>query len=118
MGRTDITLWEKFLGKVTSSQTVNYKTLKPEKGGLFCERIFGPIKDFECSCGRKKNQIHQQYCSECFVEFTSSRVRRYRLGYIQLVSPVTHVWYLKTPSYISILLDMRRKKSRSYYLLY
>jgi DNA-directed RNA polymerase beta' subunit len=101
----------KILGQVTSSQTVNYKTLKPEKGGLFCERIFGPIKDFECSCGRKKNQIHQQYCSECFVEFTSSRVRRYRLGYIQLVSPVTHVWYLKgTPSYISILLDMRRKK--------
>ena len=117
----------KMVGQVISSQTVNYKTLKPEKGGLFCERIFGPVKDFECSCGRKKNQFpvacfgtkqrvgfeenQQQFCSECLVEFTSSRVRRYRLGYIQLVSPVTHVWYLKgTPSYISLLLDMRRKK--------
>ncbi len=101
----------KVIGQVTSSQTVNYKTLKPEKGGLFCERIFGPIKDFECSCGRKKNKTQQQFCPDCDVEFISSRVRRYRLGYIQLVSPVTHVWYLKgTPSYISILLEMRRKK--------
>jgi DNA-directed RNA polymerase subunit beta' len=101
----------KVVGQVTSSQTVNYKTLKPEKGGLFCERIFGPVKDFECSCGRKKNKTQQQFCPDCDVEFTSARVRRYRLGYIQLVSPVTHVWYLKgTPSYISILLEMRRKK--------
>ena len=101
----------KIIGQVTSSQTVNYKTLKPEKGGLFCERIFGPIKDFECACGRKKTQLNPHYCLDCLVEFTSSRVRRYRLGYIQLISPVTHVWYLKgTPSYISILLDMRRKK--------
>ena len=101
----------KIVGQVTSSQTVNYKTLKPEKGGLFCERIFGPVKDFECSCGRKKNKTQQQFCPDCDVEFTSARVRRYRLGYIQLVSPVTHVWYLKgTPSYISILLEMRRKK--------
>ncbi len=101
----------KVIGQVTSSQTVNYKTLKPEKGGLFCERIFGPIKDFECSCGRRKNKTQQQFCPDCDVEFISSRVRRYRLGYIQLVSPVTHVWYLKgTPSYISILLEMRRKK--------
>jgi DNA-directed RNA polymerase subunit beta' len=101
----------KIVGQVTSSQTVNYKTLKPEKDGLFCERIFGPVKDFECSCGRKKNKTQQQFCLDCDVEFTSARVRRYRLGYIQLVSPVTHVWYLKgTPSYISILLEMRRKK--------
>ena len=101
----------KIVGQVTSSQTVNYKTLKPEKDGLFCERIFGPIKDFECSCGRKKNKTQQQFCPDCDVEFTSARVRRYRLGYIQLASPVTHVWYLKgRPSYISILLEMRRKK--------
>ena len=101
----------KIVGQVTSSQTVNYKTLKPEKGGLFCERIFGPIKDFECSCGKKKNDPQQKFCPECLVEYTSSRVRRYRLGYIQLVSPVTHIWYLKgTPSYISTFLDIRKKK--------
>jgi DNA-directed RNA polymerase beta' subunit len=101
----------KILGQVTSSQTVNYKTLKPEKGGLFCERIFGPIKDFECSCGKKKNKLEQEFCPDCLVEFTSSRIRRYRLGYIQLSSPVTHIWYLKgKPSYLSILLNIRRKK--------
>jgi DNA-directed RNA polymerase subunit beta' len=101
----------KTVGQITSSQTVNYKTLKPEKGGLFCERIFGPVNDFECACGRKKTKPKQKFCSECDVEFTSSRIRRHRLGYIQLVSPVTHVWYLKgRPSYISILLDMPKKK--------
>jgi DNA-directed RNA polymerase subunit beta' len=101
----------KIVGQIHSSQTVNYKTLKPEKGGLFCERIFGPINDFECACGRKKIKPKEKYCSECDVEFTSSRVRRHRLGYIHLVSPVTHVWYLKgRPSYISILLDMPKKK--------
>lgn len=101
----------KTIGQVTSSQTVNYKTLKPEKGGLFCERIFGPVKDFECACGKKKTRPNQKYCSDCDVEFTSSRIRRYRLGFIQLISPVAHVWYLKgRPSYISILLDLPKKK--------
>ena len=101
----------KILGQVTNSQTVNYKTLKPEKGGLFCERIFGPIKDFECACGKKKTKLNQKFCSECDVEFTFSRVRRHKLGYISLISPVTHVWYLKgTPSYISVLLDLPKKK--------
>lgn len=101
----------KIVGQITSSQTVNYKTLKPEKGGLFCERIFGPVNDFECACGRKKTKTKQKFCPDCDVEFTSSRVRRHRLGFIQLVSPVTHVWYLKgRPSYISILLDMPKKK--------
>lgn len=101
----------KTVGQITSSQTVNYKTLKPEKGGLFCERIFGPVNDFECACGRKKTKPKQKFCPECDVEFTSSQVRRHRLGYIQLVSPVTHVWYLKgRPNYISILLDMPKKK--------
>lgn len=101
----------KIIGQITSSQTVNYKTLKPEKGGLFCERIFGPINDFECSCGKKRGKPQQRFCSECDVEYTSSTVRRHRLGYIQLVSQVTHVWYLRgRPSYISLLLDIPKKK--------
>ena len=99
------------VGRITSSQTVNYKTLRPVKGGLFCERIFGPIKDFECACGRKKNKKTQKFCSDCDVEYTSSRIRRHRLGYIQLISPVTHIWYLKGRiCYISILLGLRRKR--------
>ena len=101
----------KVVGQVTNSQTVNYKTLRPVKGGLFCERVFGPIKDFECSCGRKKSKFLQKFCSECDVEFTSSQVRRHRLGYVQLVSPVTHIWYLKGRlSYISNLLGIPRKR--------
>nr|YP_009106416.1 beta' subunit of RNA polymerase [Geminella minor]AIT95282.1 beta' subunit of RNA polymerase [Geminella minor] len=101
----------KIIGQVSNSQTVNYKTLKPEKGGLFCERIFGPIKDFECACGKKRIKYYQKFCPDCDVEFTLSRVRRHRLGFIQLVSAVTHIWYLKgTPSYISILLDLPKKK--------
>ena len=99
------------VGRITNSQTVNYKTLRPVKGGLFCERIFGPIKDFECACGRKKNKKTQKFCPDCDVEYTSSRIRRHRLGYIQLISPVTHIWYLKgRVSYISILLGLRRKR--------
>ena len=101
----------KKVGQVTTSQTLNYKSLKPYPGGLFCERIFGPIKDFQCACGRKRSQVQQKYCVDCEVEYTSSRLRRYRLGYIQLAAPVTHVWYLKsTPSYIALLLDMSRKQ--------
>jgi DNA-directed RNA polymerase subunit beta' len=101
----------KKVGQILSSQTVNYKTLKPEKGGLFCERIFGPINDFECACGKKKTKSQLKYCPKCDVEYTSSEVRRHRLGFIQLVSPVTHVWFLKgRPSYISILLDIPKKK--------
>jgi DNA-directed RNA polymerase beta' subunit len=101
----------KIFSQVTTAQTVNYKTLKPEKGGLFCERIFGPIKDFECACGKKPTKNQKIFCLSCNVEFTSSQVRRYRLGYIELNSSVTHVWYLKSiPSYISILLDMSKKK--------
>ena len=96
----------KIVGEVTSRETLNHNTLNPEKGGLFCERIFGPVKDFECSCGRKKNKIQQQFCPNCEVEFTSAQVRRYRLGYIELASPVTHVWYLK------------RKKTKLYFDLF
>lgn len=101
----------KIIGEVTSSQTVNYKTLKPEKGGLFCERIFGPISDFECSCGNKKIQSEQYFCSKCGVEFISSKIRRESLGYIELSLPVTHIWYLKSrPCHISLLLDIPKKK--------
>lgn len=104
----------RIVGQVTNPQTVNYKTLRPEPGGLFCEKIFGPVKDYECACGKKRNLVSQKYCNECEVDYVSSRVRRYRLGFIQLASPVAHIWYLKgTPSYLSILLDMPRKKVES-----
>lgn len=103
----------KIVGQVTSSQTVNYQTLKPEKNGLFCERIFGPVHSFECACG-KKSIKGKQFCSECNVLFTTSKLRRYQLGYIKLINPVLHIWYLKSrPSYCSILLNFTRKKTES-----
>jgi DNA-directed RNA polymerase subunit beta' len=96
------------VGEVTKPETINYRTLKPEMEGLFCERIFGPAKDWECHCGKYKRVRHRGIvCERCGVEVTESRVRRHRMGYINLAAPVTHVWYLKgIPSYISILLDM------------
>lgn len=96
------------VGEVTTPETINYRTLKPEKDGLFCERIFGPSKDWECWCGKYKRVRHRGIvCERCDVEVTESRVRRHRMGYIKLAAPVTHVWYLKgIPSYLSILLDM------------
>jgi len=101
----------KIVGQIRNSQTVNYKTLRPVKGGIFCERIFGPIKDFECACGRKKDKFSKKFCPDCDVEYTSSRIRRSRLGYIQLISPVTHVWYFRGRiNYISNLLDLPRKR--------
>ena len=101
----------KIVGQITNSQTVNYKTLRPVKGGIFCERIFGPIKDFECACGRKKDKSSKKFCPDCDVEYTSSRIRRSRLGYIQLISPVTHVWYFRGRiNYISNLLNLPRKR--------
>ena len=100
----------KIAGQVTSSKTVDYKTLKPIRDGLFCERIFGPIKDFVCACGKKQPESEIQFCPECEVEYTESRVRRYRLGYINLVSPVTHIWYLQgRPSYLASLLGKKRR---------
>ena len=103
----------KIVGQVTSSQTVNYQTLKPEKNGLFCERIFGPVHSFECACG-KKSIKGKQFCPECNVLFTTSKLRRYQLGYIKLINPVLHIWYLKSrPSYCSILLNFTRKKTES-----
>ncbi|RYX99868.1 MAG: hypothetical protein EOO34_00325, partial [Cyanobacteriota bacterium] len=101
----------KIVGQIRNSQTVNYKTLRPVKGGIFCERIFGPIKDFECACGRKKDKFSKKFCPDCDVEYTTSKIRRSRLGYIQLISPVTHVWYFRGRiNYISNLLDLPRKR--------
>jgi DNA-directed RNA polymerase subunit beta' len=105
------------VGEVTRSETINYRTLKPEMGGLFCERIFGPVKDWECHCGRYKRVRYnlgsktEIVCERCGVEVTESGVRRHRMGHIKLASPVTHVWYLKgLPSYISVLLGVPRKE--------
>lgn len=96
------------VGEVTTPETINYRTQKPEMDGLFCEKIFGPSKDWECWCGKYKRVRHRGIvCERCGVEVTESRVRRHRMGYIKLAAPVTHVWYLKgIPSYLSILLDM------------
>ncbi|MDO9576447.1 MAG: DNA-directed RNA polymerase subunit beta' [Candidatus Cloacimonadales bacterium] len=95
-------------GEVTKSDTLNYRTLKPEKGGLFCERIFGPEKDYECSCGKyKKKRFQNTVCDRCGVEITTSRVRRSRLGHIELAIPIAHIWFVKSmPSVIGTILDM------------
>ena len=99
------------VGEVTKPETINYRTLKPEMDGLFCEKIFGPAKDWECHCGKYKRVRHRGIvCERCGVEVTEARVRRHRMGYIKLAAPVTHVWYLKgIPSYMSIILDMPLK---------
>jgi len=96
------------VGEVTKPETINYRTLKPEMDGLFCERIFGPAKDWDCHCGKYKRVRHRGIvCERCGVEVTESRVRRHRMGFIKLAAPVTHVWYLKgIPSYMATLLDM------------
>jgi DNA-directed RNA polymerase subunit beta' len=95
-------------GEVTKPETINYRTLKPEKDGLFCERIFGPSKDWECYCGKYKRVRHRGItCERCGVEVTDSKVRRHRMGHIKLAAPVTHIWFLKgIPSYIGLLLDL------------
>uniref|UniRef100_A0AAU6QDA2 DNA-directed RNA polymerase subunit beta' n=1 Tax=Garidella unguicularis TaxID=555466 RepID=A0AAU6QDA2_9MAGN len=103
------------VGEVTKPSTFHYKTDKPEKGGLFCERIFGPIKSGICACGNYRvigdEKEDLKFCEQCGVEFVDSRVRRYQMGYIKLACPVTHVWYLKRlPSYIANLLDKPLKE--------
>jgi DNA-directed RNA polymerase subunit beta' len=98
-------------GEVTKSETIHYRTLQPEMGGLFCERIFGPSNSWECYCGKYK-RIRQKIliCERCRVEVTDSRVRRHRMGYIQLVYPVAHTWYVRGfPSYIALLLGIKRR---------
>lgn len=95
-------------GEVKKIETINYRTLKPEKDGLFCARIFGPVKDWECNCGKYKRMKHRGVtCEKCGVEVIQARVRRERMGHIELISPVCHIWYLKgTPSYLSFILDL------------
>src|SRR5687767_13505719 len=95
-------------GEVTKPETINYRTLKPEKDGLFCEKIFGPQKDFECYCGKYKRVRYKGIvCDKCGVEVTRSKVRRERMGHIELAAPVAHIWYVKgTPSRLGLLLDI------------
>lgn len=95
-------------GEVKKAETINYRTLKPEKDGLFCERIFGPTKDWECSCGKYKRVRYKgMVCDRCGVEVTKSKVRRERMGHIELAAPVSHIWYFKgIPSRMGLLLDM------------
>ena len=95
-------------GEVTKPETINYRTLKPEKDGLFCERIFGPTKDFECYCGKYKRVRYKGIvCDRCGVEVARSKVRRERMAHIQLAAPVAHIWFAKgTPSRIGLLLDL------------
>ena len=109
-------------GEVTKPETINYRTLKPEKDGLFDERIFGPTKDWECYCGKYKRIRYKGIiCDKCGVEVTRSKVRRERMGHIKLASPVSHIWYFKgTPSRLGILLDIspRNLERILYFALY
>lgn len=95
-------------GEVKKIETINYRTLKPEKDGLFCARIFGPVKDWECNCGKYKRMKHRGVtCEKCGVEVIQARVRRERMGHVELVAPVCHIWYLKgIPSYLGLIMDM------------
>ncbi|MDU7299154.1 MAG: DNA-directed RNA polymerase subunit beta', partial [Finegoldia magna] len=95
-------------GEVKKPETINYRTLKPEKEGLFCEKIFGPTKDYECNCGKYKRIRYKGIvCEKCGVEVTKSKVRRERMGHIELATPVSHIWYFKgIPSRMGLLLDM------------
>ena len=105
-------------GEVTKPETINYRTLKPERDGLFCERIFGPTKDFECYCGKyKKIRYKGVICDRCGVEVARAKVRRERMGHIELTAPVSHIWFVKSvPSRIGLLLDLSPRKLE--YILY
>ena len=98
-------------GEIKKPETINYRTFKPEKDGLFCARIFGPIKDYECLCGKyKRMKFRGIVCEKCGVEVTRSNVRRDRMGHIELATPVAHIWFLKSlPSRISAAIDMKLK---------
>src|SRR5678809_578244 len=98
-------------GEIKKPETINYRTFKPERDGLFCARIFGPVKDYECNCGKYKRMKHRGVvCEKCGVEVIQSKVRRERLGHITLATPVAHIWFLKSlPSRIGNLLDITLK---------
>lgn len=95
-------------GEVKKPETINYRTFKPERDGLFCAKIFGPVKDYECLCGKyKRRKFQGVICEKCGVEVTTAKVRRDRMGHIELASPVAHIWFLKSlPSRIGLLLDI------------
>ena len=99
-------------GVVTRPETINYRTQKPERDGLYCERIFGPTKDWECHCGKfKKISFKGKICDKCGVEVTRAKVRRERMGSIELATPVSHIWYFKgTPSRIGQVLEISQKR--------
>jgi DNA-directed RNA polymerase subunit beta' len=103
-----------FVGEVQKSETINYRTFKPEMGGLFCERIFGPSKSLECACGKYKRVRYEGLiCERCGVELTESRVRRHRMGYINLIYPVTHVWYINSrPNFMALLLEVEEAEKK------
>jgi DNA-directed RNA polymerase subunit beta' len=105
----DIRQWSH--GEVKKPETINYRTLKPEKDGLFCEKIFGPTRDWECACGKyKRVRFKGIICERCGVEVTRAKVRRERMGHIELAAPVTHIWYFKgVPSRLGYLLDLAPK---------
>ena len=96
-------------GEIKKPETINYRTFKPERDGLFCARIFGPIKDYECLCGKyKRMKFKGIICEKCGVEVTKKDVRRERMGHIQLAAPVAHIWFLKSlPSRIALMMDMK-----------
>jgi DNA-directed RNA polymerase subunit beta' len=98
-------------GEIKKPETINYRTFKPERDGLFCARIFGPVKDYECLCGKYKRMKYKGVvCEKCGVEVTVTKVRRERMGHIELAAPVAHIWFLKSlPSRIGLLLDMQLK---------
>ena len=102
------------IGEVQKSETINYRTFKPEMDGLFCERIFGPSKNLECACGKYKRVRYEGLiCDRCGVELTESRVRRHRMGYINLIYPVTHIWYMNSrPNYMALLLEVEQFEKR------
>ena len=102
----DVQKWS--WGEVTKPETINYRTLRPEKDGLFCERIFGPTKDWDCGCGKyKKIRFRGIICDRCGVEVARAKVRRERMGHINLAAPVAHIWFSKgTPSRLGLLLDL------------
>ena len=103
---------ERSYGEVLKPETINYRTYKPERDGLFCERIFGPVKDYECACGKYKRIRYKGIvCDRCGVEVTEKKVRRERMGHIKLVVPVVHIWYFKSlPNKIGYLLGVSSKK--------
>ena len=113
----DIRQWSH--GEVKKPETINYRTLKPEKDGLFCEKIFGPTRDWECYCGKyKRVRFKGIICERCGVEVTRAKVRRERMGHIELAASVTHIWYFKgVPSRLGYLLDLAPKDLEKDHLL-